>query len=114
MLKLSGSFVVLFMILASNAYSQPLTFDETGIQTIRQNGFEKVESKRRYGRGIEKLQFYPVGFSKKGAFAYMIYTDEDVIGLWKLVITDLVHDKQLALVSQEDPEYTTNLKQFIS
>jgi len=88
--------------------------DKTSIETIRQNGFEKVESKRRYGRGIEKLQFYPVGFSKKGAFAHIIYTDEDVIGLWKMVITDLVHDKQLGLVNQEDPEYNTSLKQFVT
>ena len=49
-----------------------------------------------------KLTILPVGFSKQGAFAYFIRTNEDAMMLWRLMIIDLVTDERLARVSLED------------
>ncbi|MDF1564702.1 MAG: hypothetical protein P1V51_16795 [Deltaproteobacteria bacterium] len=54
-----------------------------------------------------KLAIHPIGFSKRGAFAYFIRTDEDAMLLWRLLIVDLVEDRRLAQVSLEGGEGKT-------
>ncbi|MBN1206068.1 MAG: hypothetical protein JXB05_14215 [Myxococcaceae bacterium] len=59
------------------------------------------------------MGFYPVGFSSRGVFAYLLYTDEDALAVWRRVVVDLVTDKKLEEVRLEDPEGDIGLERFL-
>lgn len=107
------AWLVTIALAASSASAQagPRAVLDSQKEFLEKNSLTDV--KRRVCHGVDKLKVIPFGYSKKGAFAHLEYTDEDVIGLWKLVITDLITDKRLATVSMEDPDYALDMRAFL-
>ena len=67
-------------------------------------GFDSTGHCADCGLGCHHTSLWPLGFSERGVFAYLLREDSDPLPRWRLVYQSLVTDEPVAQAAIEDPE----------